>query len=99
MLIGPRGFRAEHARLIAITFPLRKADGTPHSLGLSWASVRYPEFVLHITDYDELARCIRINYPAAAWFDDPRQMLAEFPPTDLRPFLRTTEGDGAGPAR
>jgi hypothetical protein len=79
LVIGPRGFRAQHARIIAFTWthPTDDAEMVPTA---KTGGIR--DFT-----YGALRREIRSRYPSAKWFDNDELMLHTHPLSDATALL------------
>lgn len=102
MLIGPLGFRAEKARILALAFPAGTAEGVADIVTTrgveqtykvrarvarqAWQTPLDPVEMPWVTSHEDAAAIAR-NYPDVAIFHDEATMLAEFPVSDLAPLL------------
>lgn len=95
MIVGPKGFRAQRARIVALTFPIVSKERPFETQLQRWRfnSGRYPDGIEHVTDQEQITAAIRKAYPAPAWFDSVDAMLAEFPLTNLAPLLPTQSSE------
>jgi hypothetical protein len=108
MVIGPKGFRAEKARIVALCFPNRLAEQPPAlkdgplavpwrwvSQALTHRSAVYDVAAPHLLPL-KLQGIVTRLYPDAAVFRSVEAMHNEFPTTDLSALLDSPPPGGEG---